>query len=96
MANTCKVITKDVNLYIEVQDMAEDEQGNPCPAGVKVCIAKNVTMDAYTVLTAKLEAVAATDEKALMHILGLDNMLDTDKLRFITHEEYEQEYGDDE
>lgn len=88
------VETKDIYLYFEVQDGAEDEEGNPCPAGMKVRVAKNVTMDAYIVLAAKFEAVAATDKKALIHMLGLDDLFDADKLQFITREEYEQEYGE--
>ena len=61
---------------------------------MKVRVAKNDTMDAFIVLAAKFEAVAATDKTALIHMLGLDDLFDADKLQFITREEYEQEYGD--
>lgn len=80
--------------YNEVQDMAEDEEGNPCPSGMKVCVAKNVTLEAYDILAAKFEALAATDERLLIHRLGLDELFGACKLRFITREEYEREYGD--
>lgn len=84
------VETKDIYLHFEVQDMAEDEEGNPCPSGMKVC----VTLEAYDILAAKLEALAATDERLLIHRLGLYELFGACKLRFITREEYERKYGD--
>ena len=88
------VETKDIYLHFEVQNIAEDEQGNPCPAGMKVCVAKSVTLEAYDMLAARFEALAATDERAVFHVLKLDEILDVDKVRFITREEYERKYGE--
>ncbi len=88
------VETKDIYLHFEVQDMAEDEEGNLCPAGVKVCVAKSVTLEAYDTLAYRFEALAATDERAVFYALKLDEILDVDKVRFITRKEYEREYGD--
>lgn len=88
------VETKDIYLYFEVQDMTEDEQGNSYPAGIKVCVAKSVTTDSYDTVAAKFETIAALNEQALIQALRLDEIFSTDKIRCITKEEYEREYGE--
>lgn len=84
---------KDLNLYFEVKDMSVDDEGNLFPAGIKVTIAKDVTLDSYEKM---VNAIREVDEKALMLGLNMDMLFDIEKASLITEEEYERNYGDEE
>lgn len=84
---------KDLNLYFEVKDMSVDDEGNLFPAGLKVTIAKDVTLDSYEKM---VNAIREVDEKALMLGLNMDMLFDIEKASLITEEEYERNYGDEE
>lgn len=84
---------KDLNLYFEIKDMSEDDEGNLFPAGIKVTIAKNIAIETYEKMLNEIEEV---DEKTLMKWLNMDELFDIDKARLISQEEYERLYGDEE
>lgn len=84
---------KDFNLYFEIKDMSEDDEGNLFPAGIKVTIARNITLEAYEEM---LNEIKEVDEKTLMKWLNMDWLFDVDKARLISKEEYERDYGDEE
>lgn len=83
---------KNLNLYIEAKDASVDDAGNLCPVGIKVTIAKDVTLDYYEEW---VNAIKEVDEKALMLGLNMDRLFDIDKASLITEEEYERNYGDE-
>ncbi len=84
---------KDFNLYFEIKDLSVDDEGNLLPAGIKVTIARNITLEAYEEMLNKIKEV---DEKTLMKWLNMDELFNIDKARIITQEEYERDYGDNE
>lgn len=84
---------KDFSLYFEIKDMSVDDEGNLLPAGIKVTIAKNITLETYEKMLDKIKEV---DEKTLMMWLNMDKLFDVDKARLISQEEYERDYGDEE
>ena len=84
---------KDFNLYFEIKDMSEDDEGNLLPAGIKVTIAKNIAIKTYEKM---LNEIKEVDEKTLMNWLNMDGLFDVDKARLISQEEYERLYGDEE
>lgn len=84
---------KDFSLYLEIKDLSADDEGNLFPAGIKVTIAKNITLEEYEKILNRIKSV---DEKTLMKWLNMDELFNIDKARIITQEEYERDYGDNE
>lgn len=84
---------KDFSLYFEIKDLSADDEGNLFPAGIKVTIAKNITLEEYEKILNRIKSV---DEKTLMKWLNMDELFNIDKARIITQEEYERDYGDNE
>ena len=74
------------NIYLEIAGMAQDEQGNPQPVGVKISIGESKKEIPYDELTHNLNisAIAKT----------LD--VQPEDVAIITPEEYEERYGDEE
>lgn len=74
------------NIYFEIAGMAQDEQGNPNPVGVKVSIGESLEEIPYDTLTHNLNvgAIAKT----------LD--VQPEDVAIITPEEYDERYGDKE
>lgn len=84
---------KELVLYIEVDDLAIDEEtGEPCPAAVCVKVGRyredkyDEIMKAITAYDGLLEFICA---------IGLGDVLEGKSFRLITKEQYEERYGDD-
>ena len=84
---------KDLNLFFEIKDMSTDDEGNLLPAGIKVTIAKNITLEEYEEILNRINSI---DEKTLMKWLNMDELFNIDKASLISQEEYERLYGDEE
>ena len=81
-----------VKIYLEIAGLAINENNNPAPAGM--CISFDVADG--TKLPEYDEFVKSIKKDGLLRLTGLDGMVKPDDVRFITQEEYEREYGDEE
>ena len=74
------------NIYLEIAGMAQDDQGNPKPVGVKISIGKSLEEIPYDDLTHNLNinAIAKTVN------------VKPEDITIITPEEYDERYGDKE
>ena len=81
-----------VRLYLEIDDLAIDENGNTAPAGL--CVALDISDG--TKLPDYQELVQSIKKEDMLRLTGLDGLAEPDDVRFITREEYEREYGDEE
>lgn len=87
---------KGISIYLEVQDVAEDEYGDPCPAGVEINFARSATIDSYEKAVAVFEVLIAMSEDDVKSLLTMKNegLLDAKRTRIITQEEYATEYDE--
>lgn len=72
------------NIYLEIAGMAQDDQGNPRPVGVKISIGKALKEIPYDKLTHNLNI------NAIAKTLSVQ----PEDVSIITPEEYEERYGD--
>lgn len=77
-----------LRICFKVNGLARDEAGLPCPAGM--CL----SMEAEKEIPYE-QLCAAVDKEALLHLAGLDTLVTPDDMEFITPEEYDREYGDE-
>ena len=74
------------NIYFEIAGMAQDEQGNPKPVGMKVSIGESLKEIPYDTLTHNLNISAIAKTLSVK----------PEDVAIITPEEYEERYGDKE
>lgn len=79
-----------VRVCFEIDGIAEDEQGNPCPAGLQITIGESEKEIPYE------ELIADIDIPAMLRGVGLGSIVKTEDVRVITPEEYDERYGDEE
>ena len=72
----------------EIDDIAEDEHGNPCPAGVQLDLGECSKDVPYK------ELVENINIPAMLNLLCLD-FVSPSAVRVITPEEYDEKYGED-
>lgn len=82
---------KDVNLYLEVDGLAIDENGNDCPAGIKIKLG-SLPDDMYEEAIEKMNE-AKPDIKSILSMIRLEEYADV--CRIITEEEYNEKYGEE-
>lgn len=82
---------KKLTIYLEVDDMAIDEAGNKCPAGLSISFGEIPAekLPPYEELTKDLKPEDFNG-------LPIFRSMDTTKLHIITPERYEELYGDEE
>lgn len=78
-----------LRVCFEIDGLAEDEHGQPCPAGMRLDLGKCRETISYEELTANV------DIQALLELLCLDNFSPA-AVHFITPEEFDRKYGADE
>ena len=72
------------NIYFEIAGMAQDDQGNPKPVGVKVSIGESLKEIPYDELTHNINV------NAIAETLNVK----PEDVSIITPEKYEERYGD--
>ncbi len=82
----------EAKIYLEIDGLAIDENNNPAPAGL--CIKFEVP--GGTKLPDYQELVQSVRKEGLLRMTGLDGLVEPDDINFITQEEYEREYGEEE
>ena len=82
---------KDVNLYLEIDGLAIDANGNDCPAGIKIKLG-SLPDDMYEEAIEKMNK-EKPDIKKILSMISLEEYADA--CRIITEEEYNEKYGED-
>lgn len=82
---------KDVNLYLEIDGLAIDENGNDCPAGIKIKLG-SLPDDMYEEAIEKMNE-AKPDIKKILSMIRLEEYADA--CRIISEEEYNEKYGEE-
>lgn len=83
--------TQQLRICFEIDGIAEDERGNPAPAGASMTIElidNQETID-YTTL------IENVNVPGLLAAMCLDGIVKPEAVRFITPEEYAAKYGED-
>ena len=79
-----------VRICFEIDGIAEDEQGNPCPAGAQITLGESPLNIDYHELTKDINIPGC------LKIMHLDTIVKPENVRIITPEEYDERYGDEE
>lgn len=76
-----------LRVCFEIDGIAEDEHGNPCPAGLQIDSGESGLVIPYEKLAKSVNLRGVLDFVGLKHI-------PVSAVRIITPEEYDREYGE--
>lgn len=79
-----------VRICLEIDGIAQDEQGNPCPAGLQIDLGETDQTIDYQELTSALNI------PGILNMTCLSAHVKPEDVRVITPEEYDERYGDEE
>ena len=77
-----------LRICFEIDGMAEDEHGEPCPTGLQLDLGEVDLSISYEELTRKIDCHKLLEHVCLKHI-------PESNVRVITPEEYDEKYGED-
>ena len=81
----------EIKIYLEIKNLAVDENGNRCPAGIQVSLGETEKEIDYVELTKNVNL------EGLLNMAALDELgVKLEDVKVITPEEYEAKYEDDE
>ena len=81
-----------LRICLEVNGIAEDEHGNPCPAGI--CLEMEYTGEKTISPEKYKENMNRVSISAVLKAASLDNIVKPENCRLITPEEYDERYGE--
>lgn len=81
----------ELRICFEVNGLAADEDGNPCPAGMQISFGKTDKEVNYTELIKDISIPAFA---AYLNDLGLTKSIRPEDVRIISPEEYDEKYGE--
>lgn len=84
---------KKLRICIEIQGLAEDENGNPCSAGLCMTLGEVPEECFAEKYNAFMRGIKIGE---VLKIACLDGVISEDRCRIITPEEYDEKYGDEE
>lgn len=76
----------ELRVCFEINGFAEDENGNPCPAGLQMNIGNANKEIEYEKLTANI------DIEKVIEYAGLSGIVKPEDVRIITPEEYDERF----
>lgn len=79
----------EIKICLEIKDLAVDENGNHCPAGMQISLGKTEKPIDYAELTKKIN-IPGILEMAALNELGVKS----EDVKVITPEEYDALYGE--
>ena len=79
-----------LQVFFEIDGLAEDEHGNPDPAGLAMTLGETEKQVDYQ------EFVQNINIDGVLKLVCLDGIVRPETVRIITPEEYDEKYGDDE
>ena len=83
---------KKLKIYLEIMELAEDENGNPDAAGLSIG-GGMVPEEEYEERIEEIRQKVTI--KDVLRIAGLEGNVEEKDCRFISQEEYEEKYGED-
>lgn len=88
---------QNLAIYLEIDDMGTDQDGNSVPAGMKVDFGEAKNVPPYEELVKNINLAALVNIMPFPRTLEpeLKAKLKAGKIRIITPEQYEELYGDD-
>lgn len=78
-----------LQICFEIDGFAEDENGNPAPAGLAIALGETEQQVDYQLLTKNINI------DSVLELTCLDGIVRPEDVRIITPEEYDEKYGDD-
>ena len=81
-----------LRICLEADGLAEDEHGNPCPAGI--CLEMEYTGEKTISPEEYKKGMNQISIPAVLKAACLDNIIKPESCRLITPEEYDQRYGE--
>lgn len=81
---------KKLRICLEINGLAEDENGNPCPGGV--CLTINGDCKEEITGTEHERLMKSVNVEAVLKEICLDNMFSVKDCRLLTLEEYDRKY----
>lgn len=81
------VIKSVVRVCFEVNGIATDENGKPCPTGMQISMEKTEQDINYA------EFTKGVDISAVLKFFGMAGIVNPEDVRFITPVEYDEKYG---
>lgn len=84
---------KKLRICLEIQGLAEDENGNPCPAGLCMTLGEVPEEGFNEKYNALIQRVKIRE---VLKLVCLNEDVSEDRCRIITPEEYDEKYGDEE
>lgn len=81
-----------LRICVEVQDLAVDENGNPCAAGMEM----SMEFKDGTKLPTYEEVIEKLTIEHFLEAAGMEGIINAEDCKFITPEEYDEKYADDE
>ena len=85
---------KEIRICLEIQGLAEDENGNPCPGGLCLTLGEDTDPEPTAAEYAELMEVVSID--AVLQAAMLNGLYTAADCRLIPPEEYDREHGGDE
>ena len=83
---------RDLRICMEINGLAEDEGGNPCPGGVSLSLGMVPDEDFEDKYK---QLVAGLDVNEVLKFICLDKTFSASDCRILTPEEYDRLYGED-
>lgn len=77
----------ELRVCFEVNGLAVDENGTPCPAGMQLSFGETEKQIDYAKLTENISI------PELLKLAALDTFVKIEDVRIITPEEYDEQYG---
>lgn len=82
-----------LRVCLEIQGLARDADGNPCPGGLCISLGEAPDDEASAELIQKL--MDQVDVSAILRATPLEGFVKPSDCRVITPEEFDEKYGDD-
>ena len=84
---------KKLRICLEVNGLAEDENGKPCLGGI--CLTLGEDCDEEIIGEEYQRIVGGVDVVSVLKYMGLDKVFSKEDCRLITPEEYDRNYGEE-
>lgn len=84
---------KKIRICLEIQGIAEDENGNPCPGGL--CLTIGEDSDPELTAAEFAELMGQFSVETVLKAAMLDGIYTAADCRLISPEEYDRKYGED-
>lgn len=75
-------------IYFEINGLASDEHGNPCPAGMQLSLGETEKQVDYSELTRNINI------PGVLKLASLDGIVKPEDVTVLTPEEYQARYSD--